>query len=163
MYNVNGEIMKKVGIISITCVIVDQIIKYIVCNCLKLNESISIIKRFFSLTYVRNDGAAWSIFSGNRLFLILIALATIVLIYLFFIKDKKVNKMENITYGLLLGGIIGNLIDRISVGSVVDYLDFKIIGYNFPVFNFADMCIVVSVFLIIFEVFRGEINEIRSK
>lgn len=145
------------------CIIVDQIIKFIVFNCLKLNESITVITDFFNLTYVRNDGAAWSIFSGNRLFLIFIAFVTIVLIYLFFIKNKQISKMESITYGLLLGGIGGNLIDRISIGSVVDYLDFNIMGYNFPVFNLADICIVVSVFLIIIEVFRGEINENRSK
>lgn len=76
-------------------------------------------------------------------------------IYLYFIKDKKLKKIEVITYSILIGGIIGNLIDRIVYGYVIDYLSFNIFGYHFPVFNLADICIVVSVFLMIMIEIKG--------
>ena len=154
--------MKKVGFITFLCIVIDQMVKIIVSSTLKLNYSNEIISNFFNLTYVQNDGAAWSIFSGNRLFLIFVAIMSIILIYVYFIKNKKLTNFENITYGLLLGGIIGNLIDRIIFGYVIDYLDFLIFNYNFHIFNFADICIVVSVFLLIIDIFRGEKSETSS-
>ena len=154
--------MKKVGFITFLCIVIDQMVKIIVSSTLKLNYSNEIISNVFNLTYVQNDGAAWSIFSGNRLFLIFVAIMSIILIYVYFIKNKKLTNFENITYGLLLGGIIGNLIDRIIFGYVIDYLDFLIFNYNFPIFNFADICIVVSVFLLIIDIFRGEKSETSS-
>ena len=157
-----GENMKKVGLISASCVLIDQITKLIITSKIELNKSVILIDNFFNLTYVRNDGAAWSILSGNRIFLILISVATIFLIYKYFIKDKKIQKIETLTYGLLLGGITGNLIDRLIRGYVIDFFDFLIFGYNFPIFNFADIFIVVSVFLIIVETFRREEHEVRS-
>lgn len=155
--------MKKIGLISTICILIDQITKLIITSNFKLNESISLIDNFFSLTYVRNEGAAWSIFSGNRLFLILIGILAIILIYHFLIKNKKLKKLEIFTYGLLLGGIVGNLIDRVVLGYVIDFLDFLIFKYNFPVFNLADTFIVVSVFLIIIDIVRGEAHENSRK
>lgn len=67
-----------------------------------------------------------------------------------------------IIYGILLGGIIGNLIDRIIYGYVIDYLNFNIFGYNFPVFNFADICIVISIFIIIIEILKGDKNAVQG-
>jgi len=127
-----------------------------------LNKSIILINNFFNLTYVTNSGAAWSIFNGNRFFLIMVAIISIIIIYMFFIKNKNLKKIEIITYGLLFGGIFGNLIDRLIFGYVIDYLDFCIFNYDFPIFNIADICIVVSVFLIILDIFRGEKNEFSS-
>jgi len=155
--------MKKIGLISIICILIDQISKLIITSNFKLNESIGLIADFFSLTYVRNEGAAWSIFSGNRLFLILIGIVAITLICSFLIKNKTLKKIEVFSYGLLLGGIAGNLIDRIIFGYVIDFLDFLILGYNFPVFNLADTFIVVSVFLIIVDIVRGETHENSRK
>jgi len=155
--------MKKISIITIICILIDQIIKTIITNNLELYQSIKIINNFFNITYVRNDGAAWSILSGGRFLLILIGIISLILIYKYFIKDKKLNNLEIITYGLLLGGIIGNLIDRIAFGYVIDFLDFLIFNYNFPVFNIADTFIVISVFLIIIDTFRGDKNEVSSR
>ena len=76
---------------------------------------------------------------------------------------NKLNKLDYIIYSLLYGGIVGNLFDRIVYGYVIDYLDFYIFNYNFPVFNFADVCIVISVILIIFDSIRGVLYENRSK
>lgn len=151
--------MKKVMLVSIFSVAIDQIIKLIITYFMSLNSSIIIIKNFFSITYVMNNGAAWSILSGHSWFLILMAILALNLIYIFFIKDKVLNKFEIIVYGLLIGGILGNLIDRILYGKVVDYLDFTIFNYNFPIFNFADIFICVSVFLLIIGIIRGDIDE----
>ena len=149
--------MKKITLISLICIFIDQITKLIIKNIINFNNSVIVIKKFFSLTYVKNYGAAWSILSGSRIFLITIALVSLFLIYNYFIKDKNLSKLEIITYGLLIGGIIGNLIDRIVFGYVIDFFDFLIFNYNFPVFNFADIFIVVSAGLIIIDTVRGEV------
>lgn len=141
--------LQKSLIITLLCALTDQIIKIIVIGTMSINSGVSIIDNFFSITYVENDGAAWSIFSGNRIFLIIISIIALILIYLYFFKNQNLKKFELINYSILIGGIFGNLLDRIKFGKVIDYLDFKIFGYNFPVFNFADICIVVSVILLL--------------
>lgn len=148
--------MKKLISISSLLILIDQLIKIIVSNNILLNDSIIVIKDFFNITYVRNIGAAFSILSGNRLFLILTALIALYLIYRFLIKDNKLNIEHLITYSLLIAGIIGNLIDRIFQGYVIDYLDFKIFGYNFPIFNLADICIVIGCLLLIILTLKEE-------
>ena len=94
--------------------------------------------------------------NGYRLFLIVIAIIEIFLIYNIFIKGKKLNKLDNVVFGMLLGGIIGNLLDRIIYGYVIDFLDFNIFGYDFPIFNLADIVIVVSIGILLYLVARGE-------
>ena len=83
--------------------------------------------------------------------------------YYFLLKNKKFSWFNIIFYSLLIGGILGNLFDRIIYGYVVDYLDFYIFGYNFPIFNVADMCIVVAVILAMIDIIRSENDEVRSK
>lgn len=151
--------MKKILPITIVSLLLDQIIKIFVINNMNLFDSINIIDNFFNITYVRNTGAAWSILSGSTLLLIIISLIALVAIYLYFIRNNNLNRLESISYGLLIGGILGNLVDRIIYGYVIDYLDFKIINYDFPIFNIADICIVISIILIGIIVIVGEINE----
>ena len=92
-------------------------------------------------------------FSGNLIFLILITIVSLFIIYLFFIKDKELSKIDIILTSMLIGGILGNFVDRIVYGYVIDYLEFIIFNYYFPIFNFADICIVLSIFgMIIFEI-----------
>lgn len=146
--------MKKVFLISSLCLIIDQIAKNLIISKFLLNESLIVIDNFFSITNVRNYGAAWSILEGNTLFLILVGFITIFFIYFSFLKNKKLNVFETLTYGILIGGILGNLVDRIIYGYVIDFLDFKLLNYNFPVFNFADVFIVVSALFIIFLVIK---------
>lgn len=141
--------MKKISIVSLLVIVFDQVIKYLINNCLDLFYHINIINNFFYITNVHNTGAAWNILDGNRFFLIFIALIAILSIYLLFIKNKELNKLDIISYGLLIGGIIGNLIDRIIYGYVIDYLEFIIFKYHYPIFNLADICIVISVILIV--------------
>ena len=85
---------------------------------------------------MQNEGAAWSIFSGQRIILILIGLISLYFINKY-IKDFKENKRNILAFGLLIGGIVGNLLDRMFLGYVRDFLDFKIFGYDYPIFNLA--------------------------
>lgn len=142
--------MKKIGIYGAIYLFLDQIIKRIITVFVGLGESISIIPNFFHFTYVRNTGAAWSILEGNTVFLIAISFVAIALVYWFMLKDKKIEKIEEIGYGILLGGILGNLFDRVMLGYVIDFFHFTFGNYSFPVFNVADIGIVIGTFIIIF-------------
>lgn len=141
-------LMKKILIFSLIFIIIDVVVKVVVSNCIGLYDTIKVIPGFFNLTYVRNTGAAFSIMENNRMLFIIIGLVAIFLIYKFLIKDKYLNKLSIISYSMLLGGIMGNMIDRILYGYVIDYLSFNIFGFNAPIFNLADTFIVVSVILI---------------
>ena len=144
--------MKKIGIISLIVIIIDRILKVLVTNNFVLNVRNKIIDGFFYITNCHNEGAAFSLFSGNVLFLIFITLIVLFLIYRT-INKENVNKIGILAYGLLLGGILGNLYDRIFYGYVIDYLDFVI-------FNLADAAIVIGAILLI--VFEGSDNDGRK-
>lgn len=148
--------MIHIVLVTSLIVIIDQLIKIIVANNMILNSSIQIINDFFSITYVQNLGAAFSILTGNRIFLIFIAVIALIVIYKFFIKNIKLTKLDIFTYSLLFGGIIGNLLDRLIRGYVIDYLDFSFFGYDFPIFNLSDIVIVISAFVLVITMYRGE-------
>ena len=149
--------MKKVYIFALISLIIDQIVKILVSNYLILGQTIKIINNFFYLTYVQNKGAAFSILIGYRYILIIIAFIFLYYLHKCINKQKSFNKLEIISYGLLLGGIIGNLIDRIIYGYVIDYFDFMIFNYNFPIFNLADSFIVIGcIILVINSYLKGE-------
>jgi len=155
--------LKKVPIISITIFLIDQIIKFIITANLNLYEEIIIIKDFFSLFYVQNFGAGFSILIGQRLFLILISLIALVAIIYYLYRNKDIKKYEKILYPVLIGGILGNLFDRIIFGYVIDYLSFNFFGYEYPVFNFADMAIVISIFGLLFFGIKDDFNENKGR
>ncbi|MCI6001855.1 MAG: signal peptidase II [Tenericutes bacterium] len=149
--------MKKVYIFALISLIIDQIVKILVSNYLILGQTIKIINNFFYLTYVQNKGAAFSILIGYRYILIIIAFIFLYYLHKCIKKQKSFNKLEIISYGLLFGGIIGNLIDRIIYGYVIDYFDFMIFNYNFPIFNLADSFIVIGcIILVINSYLKGE-------
>lgn len=154
---------KVIWIISFICIIIDQMIKFVINNNINLYDQNTIIDNFFYLTNVRNYGAAWSILTGSRIMLIIVTILIIIGLYYFFIRKEKLKKYEKVIYGFLYGGIIGNLIDRIFRGYVIDYLEFYIFGYSFPVFNLADILIVISMFFIIISVIKGDKDEIVSR
>lgn len=151
--------MKKIGIISLIVIIIDRILKVLVTNNFVLNVRNKIIDGFFYITNCHNEGAAFSLFSGNVLFLIFITLIVLFLIYRT-INKENVNKIGILAYGLLLGGILGNLYDRIFYGYVIDYLDFRIFNFNFAIFNLADAAIVIGAILLI--LFEGSDNNGRK-
>ena len=148
--------MKLIVILGSLILLIDQIVKIIVSNIFIANSGITVIRNFFNLVYVKNYGAAFSFFSGGRIFLIAISIFSVFLIYKYYLKNKKLNKLESMVFGILLGGLFGNLIDRIFLGYVIDYLSFKIFDYYFPVFNFADICIVVATTFLIMIVGSGK-------
>lgn len=137
---------------------IDQISKLLVVNLLTKTDSITIIKNFFYLTYINNDGAAFSILVGKRIFLILIAVLVIVMLIRYIKKNNIQNKLELVSISLIIGGSLGNLMDRVIRGYVIDFLDFKIFNYNFPIFNLADTFIVIGVFLLLLKEIRKENN-----
>lgn len=145
-------------IISIILLCIDQISKLLVVNLLTKTDSITIIKNFFYLTYINNDGAAFSILVGKRIFLILIAVLVIVMLIRYIKKNNTQNKLELVSISLIIGGSLGNLMDRVVRGYVIDFLDFKIFNYNFPIFNLADTFIVIGVFLLLLKEIRKENN-----
>lgn len=145
-------------IISIILLCIDQISKLLVVNLLTKTDSITIIKNFFYLTYINNDGAAFSILVGKRIFLILIAVLVTVMLIRYIKKNNIQNKLELVSISLIIGGSLGNLMDRVIRGYVIDFLDFKIFNYNFPIFNLADTFIVIGVFLLLLKEIRKENN-----
>lgn len=141
-------------ILTMVFLIIDVISKLVVSNLMNVNDSILIIKDFFHITYVRNTGAAWSIFSGETLGLIIVSLIIISFIIYYILKNKPKSRMEKIGYAMILGGALGNLLDRIIYGYVIDFFDFYICGYSYPIFNLADSFIFVGVVLLIIYTWR---------
>ena len=142
---------KRQKIYEITSIVLmlDLFIKIIVSHNMKLNTSIDIIPNFFSIYYVQNTGAAFSILENNTLFLIIISVVFIVILDRYIKKENNFTKLGIISLGMIMGGIFGNLIDRIIYHSVIDYLSFTVLKYNFPIFNLADIGITVGVALYI--------------
>lgn len=135
--------MKISIIISILVAILDQIIKFIID---KKVLFIEVIPKLFNIHKVYNYGVAFS-FLENKRYLIL--LFSLILIYFLFNlrKDLPKTKKYDILFGVILGGILGNLIDRVFRGYVIDYLETFIFGISFPIFNLADICITLGIIL----------------
>lgn len=151
-----GVINMLVAIISLILLLIDQASKIIVTKMLASTTSLTIIPGLFYLTYTHNKGAAWSILEGKRIFLILVALIVIGSIIYYIKKNKITQKSEILSFSLIIGGSLGNLVDRLLRGYVIDFLDFKIFDYNFPIFNLADTFIVLGVFLLFIISFRKD-------
>ena len=115
---------------------------------MKLHDSIEVIKNFFSITYVQNTGAAWSILEGSMIFFYFITIIAVVCMLAFY-KSSDCDEISAWGVALMLGGTIGNFLDRLRLQYVVDFLDFIIFGYDFPVFNVADIALCVGVGVII--------------
>lgn len=137
---------KKLIIFGIIFLLIDQLSKGLISLYIPLNESIK-LTNFLSITYVQNIGAAFSILKGARWLFIILGIIALNIIYIFFIKDKKLTNFEIIIYALMLSGIIGNIIDRVLYGYVIDFIDITL--FNFAIFNFADSFIVISVILLV--------------
>lgn len=136
--------------IIIFVIFLDQYSKYLILTHIKPLETFSLIPNFFHLTYAENTGAAFSLFSDMQLFLIIISVIFICVLIFFLVKIPKIkeNRVINISLSFIIGGATGNLIDRMRLDYVVDFLDFRMI--KFAIFNFADMFVVCgSIILVI--------------
>ncbi len=157
--------MKKkyfVYILALFFLSIDLFSKSIIVSNGRLMYRLTVIKNFFYINYVKNTGAAFSILKGYTYIFIILAIIASFYICKFCISDDNKN-IEIFGYSLLLSGIIGNLCDRLFRGYVIDFLSFKIFNYYFPIFNFADIFIVVGAILIIIDLIWGKRNEVRSK
>jgi len=152
--------MKKNILKIIVLIAIDQLIKVIVFNTIgKTGDSILVIPNFLQITYVENFGAAFGVFV-TRIFLIAVNLLIIfVVAKLLFSKKYNWDNKSSLGLSLILAGGIGNLIDRVFRGYVIDYIDITQV-INYPVFNFADICIVVGVMLIMIMII---VNTLKSQ
>ena len=148
-----NKIQTKIYFLSLSIFIflIDQLTKYLMFN----NKKLFINKDFllFKLDFVKNYGAAFNIFSGSRIFLSLISIIfSILLIYLIY-KKNNLNTLYLLAYSFILGGTIGNGIDRILKGFVIDFINLNII--NFPVFNVADISINIGFIILLYYIFKN--------
>lgn len=132
--------------LSALVVLIDYILKILVINNLKPIGSITVIPDLFSLTYVENKGAAFGMLSNARWIFIVFTIVVIIFLIVFLFYKKPKSKLINASLVLIIGGGIGNLIDRIFYGYVVDYLS---LSFFSPVCNFADYCVTIGAFLLI--------------
>lgn len=152
---IGGTDMKRqyyIGIslfITIIILVLDQITKFIIASLMKVGDSFEVIPNFLNITSHRNDGAAWGILSGKMSFFFIITIIILVVLIVFYIKEAKNNLLMQIAISLLFAGALGNFIDRVLHGEVVDFVDTYIFGYNFPIFNVADSSLTIGVLLII--------------
>ena len=140
-------------LIVIGVILLDHLVKYLIASQMVPGESIPVLPEIFHITYVQNRGAAFSMMEGQWIFLILLPCAAIVtaLIILFW-KRRSWSVCMNLSIAFICGGGLGNLIDRIMQGYVVDLFDFRV----FPVFNIADIFICVGCGLLLLDVLRSE-------
>lgn len=139
---------KKIFIIALIIIAIDITSKLLISNLMLEEESINIIPNFFSITYAKNTGVAFSLLEESRIPIIIITILIIVVVFKY-IYNKRIIIQEQLAIALILGGAIGNLIDRIIYGYVIDFLDFKLGNYNYPIFNIADSAIVIGVIIYI--------------
>ena len=143
---------------SVIFIALDQFSKYEIVHVIKYGSKIEIIKDFFSLTNVRNFGAGFSILQNARAFLIAVPILASIFLFYILLTEKNKSKLASVSYIFIISGAIANLIDRIRLGYVVDFLDFIIFGYDFPVFNVADIFITLGCFFLIIDTIFGAKN-----
>ncbi len=148
-------------IIGILIAVLDQIIKYFVSLYLQPIGSVSVIDNLFSLTYVENNGVAFGMFSDMRWLFVVLTGVLIAIIVAYMFKKRPKEKIFYISTALIIGGGIGNLIDRIFYGYVIDYLS---LSFFPPVCNFADYCITIgTVILMIYLLFFSDLFNTPKK
>ena len=145
----------KLAVISGLVVILDQVTKILILKNLPLYHSITIIPGFFNITHIHNPGGAFGFMAhqdsslGNFIFILLASVAVCIIFY-FYKNTNRTHPFLASGFALILGGAVGNLIDRIRVGKVVDFLDFYVRSYHWPAFNVADSAITVGVTIFLF-------------
>jgi len=146
--------MKKIISFSLILLVIDQLVKLFIVNTINLNQTLMAIPNFLYFTYIKNTGAAWSILQNNTTILIVLGVIAILLLMYLIKKENPTTVYKICSYSLLIGGILGNLVDRIHYGSVVDYIFVNFL--DMPIFNLSDMFIIAGVILIVYEILRGD-------
>ena len=148
-----GRLGLLVGIVS-SVVILDQFTKWLVMSTMRLHESIPIVSHLFSLTYIRNSGAAFGILAGSHsgfrlVFFAITSVLALALLGTIYVRLSPTDWLGQVSVAAIFGGAVGNLIDRVRFGAVIDFLDFSLLGYHWPAFNVADAAITVGVCFLI--------------
>lgn len=153
--------MKKLllSIMSAALLALDLLTKTWAQTNLKLGNNIVVIKDFFEITYHQNTGVAWSMGEGGALTPIFLFISLAVSVYIIYLWFKENDSILLLALSLILAGNLGNFIDRISLGFVRDMLSFNLFGYPFPVFNIADICLVVGFGVLFLHMFIEERKE----
>lgn len=142
-------------LIAFAVVVIDQVTKWLVVNNMYLGEQIPLMENLLYITSHRNRGAAFGILQDQMwLFFTITIIVVIGIVYYLQTQVKYVG--TGIAFGLILGGALGNFIDRLFRGEVVDFIDVKIVGYDFPIFNVADSCLVIGVVLLMLFTLKEE-------
>ena len=155
--------MKYLLFLGLPLLVLDQVTKHLVLRKIPYGGEVPVIPGFFSLVHTTNTGAAFGLFQNNNLFFILLAVTAFVVILFLLIRDRINPKVRlavttKISFGLLAAGILGNLIDRVARGNVIDFLNFYFRQYAWPAFNVADSCICIAVGLLVLTSFRPPRN-----
>lgn len=141
-------------------IFLDQLIKGLTTEFLALGEQWTLLPHIFSLQYIQNDGAAWGILSGKMgVFFVITALVLAFLLYTLH-KEGKAEPVLALGISLMIGGAVGNFIDRLRLHYVIDMFRFDFI--NFPVFNFADACLTIGVLILMISMLYAEFREKRN-
>jgi len=162
---------RKYWVLLIVCIgvlLLDQWTKHLVQEKLFLYQAVEVIPGFFNLVHVRNTGGAFGIFGGRggglaSILFVVVSVVAIGSILFFFFKAKEEEKTLSISLSLILSGALGNLIDRVQYGEVVDFLDFHLRAYHWPAFNIADSAICVGIGLMALELFVRDSRKSKSQ
>lgn len=149
-------------VLSFLIVVLDQAVKVWVCASFFPGESRPVLPGWFDLTYVRNTGAAWGLLGGLSGWLAAFSVVMLVVITVFrrsFLCDTLIHR---VAFGAMVGGIVGNMIDRLRLAYVVDFLDFQWRGHHFPAFNVADIAICTGVGLYVLSSFWLSAHPLNS-
>ncbi|HBA89778.1 MAG TPA: signal peptidase II [Geobacter sp.] len=159
--------LRYIILVTVTALVLvlDQLTKVYVDKSMALHSSITVIEGFFNITYLRNKGAAFGILADSvyRLPFFLLVSSVAVLVILVVIKRlREDQKLSAVSLSLILSGALGNLIDRVRLGEVIDFLDVHWQGHHWPAFNIADSAICVGVFLLAVEMLMEERRERKN-
>lgn len=151
---------KPYWVLILAIIVADQLSKWLVTRRLPLEQTRDVIKGFFRLWHVRNSGAVWGFFNGHDNGLVpkvitFLAIGALLVVLFFFLRAGRGARLELFSYAFILGGALGNIIDRLRLGYVVDFLDVFVKTWHWPTFNVADSCITVGVLLLALSMWRG--------
>ncbi|HEB12762.1 MAG TPA: signal peptidase II [Actinobacteria bacterium] len=138
-------------ITALVALAADQLTKLMIRQSLSAGQSIPVFNKYFHITFVRNPGGAFGIFPVGKSFFLVIAIFVVIGIIIYKLTHPGIGRMANLAMGLVLGGAAGNLVDRLFIGEVVDWIDFRI----WPVFNIADIVLVVGLSLFSLYIIRS--------
>ena len=149
----------RIYFFSFLLLVIDQFSKYLVVHSFSFNQPYPLIPSFFDIRYVQNEGGAWGIFANATWVITIVSFVFLLFLNQYLSRKETFSKLAPFSYALLMGGILGNFIDRVLYQYVIDFFSFHFFGYSFPVFNFADIFIVVGMFLLMIDLLKEEYDE----